>query len=63
MASRIQITARAVLIAGCLVGGLAAQTSYVPDKVGKWTVERHDYMAAKEQVGFSPTEKSRFGES
>lgn len=61
MASRIQITARAVLIAGCLVGGLAAQTSYVPDKVGKWTVERHDYLAAKEQVGFSPTEKSRFG--
>ena len=26
-----------VLIAGCLVGGLTAQTRYVPDKVGKWT--------------------------
>ncbi|MGO9775639.1 MAG: hypothetical protein ACLQGT_14440 [Terracidiphilus sp.] len=40
MASRMRSIAPAVLIAGCLAGGLAAQTRYVPDKVGKWTLER-----------------------
>jgi hypothetical protein len=60
MASRIRITVQVVLTVGSLLGGLAAQTRYVPDKVGKWTVERHDYLAAKEQIGFSPAEKSRF---
>jgi hypothetical protein len=52
--------AQGVLIAGCLAGGLAAQTRYAPDKVGKWTLERHDYLIAKKQLGFSPAEKSRF---
>jgi hypothetical protein len=60
MALRIRCIAPAVLIAGCLVGGLAAQTRYVPDKVGKWTLERHDYMPAKVQATLSPAEKSRF---
>ncbi|MGA3161867.1 MAG: hypothetical protein ABSC77_11680 [Terracidiphilus sp.] len=60
MALRIRSIAPAVLIAGCLVGGLAAQTRYVPDKVGKWTLERHDYMPAKVQATLSPAEKSRF---
>jgi hypothetical protein len=60
MASRIRIIVQVVLTAGCLVGGPAAQTRYVPDKVGKWTLERHDYLAAKEQVGFSPAEKNKF---
>jgi hypothetical protein len=52
--------AQTVLIAGCLAGGLAAQTRYAPDKVGKWTLERHEYMTAKEQTTLSPAEKSRF---
>jgi len=60
MAARMRSIAQTVLIAGCLAGGLAAQTRYVPDKVGKWTLERHDYMTAKEQTSLSPAEKSRF---
>jgi hypothetical protein len=60
MASRIRSIAQTVLIAGCLAGGLAAQTRYVPDKVGKWTLERHDYQIAMVQAGFSAAEKSRF---
>ena len=60
MASRIQIAVQAFLIAGCLVGGLAAQTRYVPDKVGSWTLERHDYSGGMGRSGLSPAEKSRF---
>ena len=60
MASRIQITVQTVLIAGWLVGGLAAQTRYVPDKVGSWTLERHDYSGGMGRSGLSPAEKSRF---
>lgn len=60
MASRIRIIVQVVLIAGCLVGGLAAQTRYVPDKAGKWTLRRPDYSAGKEQYGLSLVEKSRF---
>src|SRR5271157_6024844 len=60
MASRIRIIGQVVLIAGCLVGGLAAQTRYVPDKVGKWTLRPPDYSAGKDQYGLSPVEKSRF---
>ena len=60
MASRIRITVQTVLIAGWLVGGLAAQTRYVPDKVGSWTLERHDYSGGMGRSGLSPAEKSRF---
>ena len=60
MASRIQITVQTVLIAGWLVGGLAAQTRYVSDKVGSWTLERHDYSGGMGRSGLSPAEKSRF---
>ena len=60
MAARIRSIARAALIAVCLAGGLAAQTRYAPDQVGKWTVERHDYLTAKKQLGFNPVEKSGF---
>ena len=60
MASRIRITVQVVLIAGYLVGGLAAQTRYVPDRVGKWTLRPPDYSAGKAQYGLSPVEKSRF---
>jgi hypothetical protein len=49
-----------VLIAGGLVGGLAAQTRYVPDKVGEWTLRPPEYSAGKDQYGLSPAEKSRF---
>ncbi len=60
MAPRIRIIVQVVLIAGCLVGGLAAQTRYLPDKVGKWTLRPPDYSAGKDQYGLSPVEKSRF---
>lgn len=61
MASRLRIIAQVVLIAGCLVGGLPAQTRYVPDKVGKWTlVGPPDYADGKDQFGLTPAEKSRF---
>ena len=60
MASRVRITVQVVLIAGCLVGGLAAQTRYVPDKVGKWTLRPPEYAAGKDQYRLSSVEKSRF---
>ena len=59
MTSPIRNTVQAVLIAGCLAGGLAAQTRYVPDKVGSWTLERHDYSGPKGLSGLSLVEKSR----
>ena len=47
MASRLRIMAQVVPIAGRLVGGLTAQTRYVPDKVGKWMLSEYFWYASQ----------------
>jgi len=58
MASHIRRFVWFVIIGGCLCGRLAAQTHYVPDKVGKWTLNPQPSL--RKMFGLSAAEKSRF---